>query len=304
MSNGTMHKSLSSVGFFGRVAVVLAYGLLASGCSKWISLEDDPKAPPSDKSSGPKPILAANSDNDSVGKIYSEAQIQLREKNYEAAAKKFAEVERQHPYSTWARRAILMSAYAQYERNNYDATISASKRFIQLYPGNKDTAYAYYLIGLSYYEQITDVGRDQGVTQKAFDALNEVSRRFPDSKYAENAKKKAVLAKDHLAGKEMEVGRYYLKRHAYIAAVNRFKIVVKDYQTTSHTPEALMRLTEAYLALGIKAEAQTAAAVLGHNYPSSQWYKDSYVLLKSGGLAPRENKQSWISQAWNSVAVF
>ena len=221
-----------------------------------------PAAPPADKNSRAQPILAKE-DNDSVSKIYREAQAQLAKKNYEKAAKKFAEVERQHPYSSWARRSILMSAFAEYERNNYDATINASKRFIQLYPGNKDTSYAYYLIGLSYYEQIVDVGRDQGVTQKAFDALTEVSRRFPDTKYAADAKQKAVLARDHLAGKEMEIGRYYLKQHSYIAAVNRFKIVIKKFQTTTHTPEALMRLTEAYMALGIKSEAQTAAAVPG-----------------------------------------
>lgn len=293
-----MHKvQLFRVGF-----IVIACGLIAAGCSRLISVEDSASNKSSDDRA--RPIAAPADSNDGVGKMYRAAQAKLREKNYGDAAKQFAEVERQHPYSTWARRAILMAAYSDYERNNYDASINAAKRFIQLYPGNKDVAYAYYLIGLSYYEQIVDVGRDQQVTRKAYDALREVERRFPASEYARDASRKAVLAFDHMAGKEMKIGRYYLKRHAYIAAINRFKVVVKDYQTTSHTPEALARMTEAYMALGIKSEAQTAAAILGHNYPNTRWYKESFALLKRGGLAPRENRGSWLSRTWKSVKVF
>jgi outer membrane protein assembly factor BamD len=197
-----------------------------------------------------------------------------------------------------------MQAYAQYQRNAYDEAINACQRFITLHPGHKDAPYAYYLVALSYYEQIIDVKRDQTNTKKALEALEEVSRRFPGSVYAQDAEAKAVLARDHLAGKEMEVGRYYLKKGSYLASINRFKRVVTDYQTTAHTPEALFRLTEGYMALGIKSEAQTAAAVLGHNFPNSQWYQDAYTLLQSDGLAPYENNESWISRAWNQVNPF
>lgn len=269
-----------------------------AGCSSLSGMFDDDST-----SSDIQPASAAAT-GPSAEKLYEDAQSDLREGRYKKAAKKFEEVERQHPYSQWARRGILMTAYAHYERNEYDNAILAAQRFITLYPGHKDAAYAYYLIGLSYYEQISDVARDQRITQKALDSLNEIERRFPDSQYAADAKRKAVLARDHLAGKEMKVGRYYLNQHAYVAAINRFRKVVTDYQTTTHTPEALMRLSEAYMALGVKGEAQTAAAVLGHNYPDSQWYKDSYTLLKTDGLEPRENKESWISLAWKSVNPF
>lgn len=284
------------VATWSRIAVITGVALMLGSCStvKGYFSDDDIKKPPIK-------AAAAVDDKDSVGRLYNKAVAEMREGNFTKAAKAFEEVERQYPYSTWARRAILMAAYSRYEVNNYDAAIVAARRFIQLHPGNKDTAYAYYLVGLSFYEQIADVGRDQGQTKKAFEALSEVSRRFPDSHYAKDAERKALLAKDHLAGKEMKIGRYYLRKQSYIAAINRFRTVITKYQTTSHTPEALERLTEAYFALGIQAEAQTAAAVLGHNWPQSQWYRDAYALLRSGGLEPRENKQSWISKAWKSV---
>ena len=279
-----------------RLAAICGVMLLLASCSTVTGYfsDDDIKKPPVKKS-------VVVDDKDSVGRLYNKAIGEMRDGNYTKAAKGFEEVERQYPYSAWARRAILMSAYSRYQVNNYDAAIVSARRFIQLHPGNKDAAYAYYLVGLSYYEQITDVGRDQGLTKKALDAMTEVTRRFPDSKYAADAARKIVLAKDHLAGKEMKIGRYYLRRQSYIAAINRFRTVITKYQTTSHTPEALERLTEAYYALGILSEAQTAAAVLGHNWPQSQWYRDAFALLKSGGLEPRENKQSWISKAWKSV---
>ncbi len=286
------------------VAVILGVGLFPAGCSSVSGLWGGDEDASASGTIQPAADTSATVQGDSAEKLYREGQEKLKAGNYTKAAKKFEEVERQHPYSQWARRGIVMTAFAHYERNAYQEAILAARRFITLYPGHKDAPYAYYLVGLSYYEQITDVGRDQKTTQQALDALNEVERRFPDSKYAADARQKAVLARDHLAGKEMKVGRYYLNKQAYVAAVNRFRKVVTDYQTTSHTPEALLRLSEAYMALGIKGEAQTAAAVLGHNFPDSQWYQDAYTLLQSDGLAPRENKRSWISLAWNSVNPF
>jgi len=236
-----------------------------------------------------------------VEQLYNTAMDELGAGNYQVAAKAFDEVERQHPYSVWAAKAQLMAAFANYQDRKYDEAILAAERFKQLHPGNRDIAYAYYLVAVSYYEQIADVGRDQKVTQQALAALDEVIKRFPTSDYARDARLKLDLARDHLAGKEMTVGRYYLKRGQYVAAINRFRAVVEQYQTTTHTAEALHRLTEAYLALGVVDEAQTAAAVLGHNYPGSDWYVDTYALLTGRNLAPAENRGSWISRALSSV---
>ena len=237
-----------------------------------------------------------------VGELYNTAMADLKAKRYKDAAKNFEEVERQHPYSEWAKKSILMSAYAYYEASNYDSAIASGKRFLGLHPGSSDAPYAQYIVATSYYEQIVDVGRDQDLTERALKELNEVVRKYPDSDYARDARLKMDLARNHLAGKEMEIGRYYLKKRAYVAAINRFKVVVEKFQTTSHIEEALARLTEAYMALGVQSEAQTAAAVLGANYPGSKWYEDSYVLLKSDGLAPREDQASWISRAWRSIS--
>ena len=233
--------------------------------------------------------------------LYNEAMDLLLDGLPVHAALKFDEVERQHPYSVWADKAQLMAAYSHYKMNQYDKAIPALDRFIQLHPGSRDAPYAYYLKALSYYERITDVGRDQDMTEKALKALQEVMRRYPESKYARDARLKIDLTYDHLAGKQMEIGRFYLMRGHHLAAINRFRTVVEQYQTTSHVPEALHRLTEAYLALGITDEAQTAAAVLGHNFPGSEWYIDSYTLMTGAQLRPRENKRSWISRAWNSI---
>ena len=239
------------------------------------------------------------SDDQAIATLYNDGLAQVNKGNYKSAAKKFAEVERLHPYSKWATKSLLLQAFSYYQGNNYGDAINACQRFISLHPGHQDISYAYYLLALSQYEQISDVTRDQSQTQTALDALDEVARRFPDSKYAADAKQKSLLARDHLAGKEMEVGRYYLKHGSYLAGINRFKNVITNYQTTSQTPEALYRLTEGYMALGIVSEAQTAAAVLGHNYPNSQWYKDAYHLVTTGGQSPVENKQSWISKAFS-----
>jgi len=221
-----------------------------------------------------------------VNDLYNTALDELQWGNNTRAAAAFQEVERQHPYSQWATRGQLMAAYAFYEAQEYDQAVDASRRFIDLHPGHKDVPYAHYLIGSSYYDQISDVGRDQKMTDLAFKAFDELIRRFPDTTYGRDAKLKAELAEDHLAGKEMEVGRYYQRKGKFVAAANRFKSVVDQYQTTTHVEEALHRLTEVYLALGIRTEAVKSAAVLGHNYPSSGWYQDSYALLSDDGTLP------------------
>lgn len=235
-----------------------------------------------------------------VEDIYNKAMDLFLEGIYVRSAKEFDEVERQHPYSIWAKRAILMSAYAYYRANRYDEAILAAQRFISLHPGSEEAPYAHYLVALCSYEQISDVGRDQKMTEDALAALSNLIKKFPQTEYARDARLKLDLTRDHLAGKEMEVGRYYLKRGEYVAAINRFRTVIEKYQTTTHIPESLLRLTEAYLSLGIKQEAQTAAAILGHNYPGSEWYEDAYALLAGENLEPHENRDSWISRAWHA----
>jgi outer membrane protein assembly factor BamD len=290
----------------------LAVGLQA--CSGLPDLFGDepattgPTAEPSgvgvSKGDSVSPDLTAADKSEPVADLYNKGLQKLKDKQYKTAAKQFEEVERQHPYSGLASKAILMAAFAQYQRNGYVQAIAAAQRFITLHPGHRDVAYAYYLVALCYYEQIMDVKRDQSVTEKALAALEEVSRRFPGTAYARDAEAKSLLARDLLAAKEMEVGRYYLKKRAYVASINRFKNVIVKFQTTSQAPEALYRLTEAYYALGVQSEAQTAAAVLGYNYPNSQWYKDAYALLETGGIAPQENRESWISKAVRAVTPF
>jgi outer membrane protein assembly factor BamD len=237
-------------------------------------------------------------------RLYNEGVFLLNEKkSMEQAAKKFEEVDRQHPYSEWARKALLMSAYANYEAKKYDDAIAAAKRYISLHPGSPDVAYAYYLVATSNFEQISDVSRDQSRTEKAIAALEEVIRKFPDSEYAAQARHKIDIARDNLAAKEMAVARYYQEKKNFIGAINRFKVVVTQYQTTRHVEEALMRLTECYMALGIVNEAQAAAAVLGHNFPDSPWYRDAYALMRSNGLEPAENSGSWITRAFKRVGL-
>ena len=214
-----------------------------------------------------------------VDTLYQAAKNRLdRGKTREAAAL-FDEVERQHPYSPWARRAQLMSAFSYYAAREYSKSIQSSQRFLSIHPGNKDAPYAYYLIAISYYEQINDVARDQKVTQQAKQALTEVSRRYPESPYAQDARLKLDLVNDHLAGKEMTIGRFYQRSGKWLAATVRFRNVIDDYQNTSHAPEALYRLVECYLSMGIAEEAQKSAAVLGANYPASKWYDRAYELM-------------------------
>tara|TARA_A100001037_G_scaffold302442_1_gene334092 strand:- start:1034 stop:1888 length:855 start_codon:yes stop_codon:yes gene_type:complete len=259
-------------------------------------------------------VLSACSANDEpeyverpVEELYNEAVDQVEVEEYQQAAELFLEVERQHPYSIWATKAQLMSAFSYYSEGLYDDAILSADRFIQLHPGNRDISYAYYLKALSYYEQITDVGRDQRITELALQSLDEVVRRFPDSRYAKDSLLKLDLTRDHLAGKEMEVGRYYHERENYLAAINRYRNVIENYQTTTHVPEALLRLTEAYTALGIEPEARTNAAVLGHNFPGSNWYIDSYVLvegedaavdLDGDGVPDRTEEGGFFSRLW------
>jgi outer membrane protein assembly factor BamD len=237
-------------------------------------------------------------------KLYNEGLFMMNnKKDPKGASKKFEEVDRQHPYSDWARKSLLMSAYAFYSAGDYDNCIGAATRYVTLHPGSSDAAYAQYLIAASHYDQIPDVSRDQGRTEKAIAALEEVVRKYPTSEYANSAKAKLEGARDQLAGKEMNVGRYNLEKRNYTGAINRFKTVVTQYQTTRHVEEALARLTEAYMAIGIVGEAQTAAAVLGHNFPDSRWYKDAYNLVKSGGLEPSENQGSYISKAFKKLGL-
>jgi len=251
-------------------------------------------------------ILAACGGNDGpvyverpVEEIYNDAVDNLEAGRTTVAALEFDEVERQHPYSIWATKAQLMSAYSRYLRQDYDDAILSLDRFIQLHPGNPDVAYAYYLKSLSYYEQISDVGRDQKTTQLALEALEEVIRRFPETSYARDAKLKLDLTRDHLAGKEMEIGRFYLRRGYYLAAINRFKRVVDEYQTTTHVPEALLRISEAYTALGIEPEARKAAAVLGYNYPGSEWYVDSYAIVEDASVRKSLGEErGFLSKLW------
>ncbi len=237
-------------------------------------------------------------------KLYNEGLYLLNQKREaKDAAKKFEEVDRQHPYSDWARKALIMQAYAQYDSGNFEECISTAKRYVSLHPGSPDAAYAQYLIGASYFDQIPDITRDQARTERAMQALDEVVRKYPTTEYAASAKKKLEVARDQLAGKEMQIGRYYLERKNFTGAINRFKVVVTQYQTTRHVEEALMRLTEAYMAVGIVPEAQTAAGVLGHNFPDSPWYKDAYNLVKGGGAEPKVNEGSWISRAFKRVGL-
>ena len=223
-----------------------------------------------------------------VNTLYSLAKDRVDAGRYEEAAALFDEVERQHPYSVWARRAQLMSAFSYYMARKYPETVSSAQRFLTIHPGNKDAAYASYLIAMSYYNQIADVTRDQKVTGQATSSFNELIRRYPESRYSADARLKLDLLNDHLAGTEMEVGRFYQRSGNWLAAVTRFRVVVDKYQTTSHAPEALMRLTESYLALGVPDEATRAAAVLGRNYPGTQWYKRAYELIgRNVPQAPR-----------------
>ena len=264
----------------------------AGGCSSnWDGTADSLRA------SGRGAVATADASPEG---LYAAGVENLQARRFQPAVDLFDRVERDHPYSTWATNAKLMSAYGDYMRNRYTEAIGALDRFIQLHPAHRDVAYAYYLRALSYYEQIADAQRDQRGTEQAMVALQDVVNRFPDTAYARDARLKIDLARDHLAGKEMNIGRFYQRQRLYGAAIGRFRRVVEDYQTTNHVPEALHRLTEIYLALGITEEARKTASVLGHNFPGSPWYQDSYALLVEGA-PPAEQRVGFFRRAWNAV---
>lgn len=261
---------------------VLVCTMLAVGCASFAEKKDVEAVQPADV-------------------VYAEADQLLDKGNYEEAAKKFEIVDRDHPYSPLARRAIVMSAFAYYKANMHPEAVAAAKRYATLHPGTKEAALAQHVIASSHYDRMTDPSRDQQRTRQALKELQVLVRRYPNSPYAAKARNRIKITTDMLAASEMTVARYYLEQHNYLAAINRFRVVITDYQTTVHVEEALMRVAEAYMALGIKGEAQTAAAVLGHNFPDSKWYQHAYNLLKSDGLSPHENRSSWISRAWRTV---
>ncbi len=252
------------------------------------------------KGDGYKPEVLKDTPAD---ELYNQGLVRLKARDYEGAAKSFNQLDKQYPYSQWQRKGLLMATFAQFQSGAYEDAIGSAKRYIGLFPNADDVAYAYYLEAMSYYNQIPDVSRDQDRSAKAAELFATIVEKYPKSEYVDDARYKLQVCRDQLAGKEMMIGRYYLNQRNYVAAVGRFREVLAKYQTTRHAEEALMRLTEAYLALGLPNEAQTAAAVLGHNFPDSVWYKDAYALLKNGGLEPNEDKGSWISKAFNKLGL-
>jgi outer membrane protein assembly factor BamD len=265
--------------------LALLIGLSLAGCS----------------SSNTEALKALNPDP--PGKMYAEADAMLANGRNESAAKKFEEIDRHHPYAQEARRSMVLAAYAYYKSGKYPEAVAAAQRYVVMHPGTKDAALAHHIIASSHFDEIKDPQRDQVATRKAIAELKTLMTRYPESPYARQAENRIRIGEDALAGNEMTVGRYYLQRANYVAAINRFKTVVAEHQTTAHVEEALMRLTETYMALGIQHEAQASAAVLGHNFPQSQWYKDAYALLQKHGLKPEATDGSWVSQQWKQVTV-
>ena len=276
-----------------RVTFAAALALSAAGCSTLESLNPF----------GGEKYETKLLPDEPADQIYDQGLARLQKGDSEGAAKKFADLEKQYPFSTHSRKGLIMQTYAQYQGGQYDDAIATAQRYIGLYPSSPDAPYAMYLAAMSYYNQVPDISRDQERAEKALSLFVSLVEKYPKSEYTEDAKYKINVTRDQLAGKEMSVGRFYLARKNYTAAVNRFREVLGKYQTTRHVEEALYRLTEAYLALGIVNEAQTAAAVLGHNYPDSQWYKDAFALLKGGGLQPNEDSGSWISRSFKKLGL-
>jgi outer membrane protein assembly factor BamD len=279
-------------GAAARALILGVCGLGLAGCDTLSSLN------PFEKDTSYKPEVVSNLPAE---EIYNDGLARVQKGDFDGAVTKFSSLDKQYPYTDWARKGLIMEAYANYEGGFYDEAITASRRYLQSYPNTSDAAYAQYLMASSYYDQIPDITRDQEKSERAILALQELVQRYPNSEYVADARKKIQVASDQLAGKELEVGRFYLQKRNYAGAINRFRNVVSRYQTTRHVEEALQRLTEAYMAMGIVGEAQTAAAVLGHNFPDSPWYKDAHALLTRGGVEPREDSQSWISKAFRGV---
>ena len=273
-----------------RLALVFSLAAALGGCDTLSSMN------PFDKPEVYKPEVLPTVPAD---KLYNEGLARMQNGDSEGATKKFEEIDKQAPFSPYSRKGLILTAYTNYQASKWDDAITASKRFLAQNPASPDAAYAQYIMAMSYFNQIPDATRDQERTEQALRAMQELLDRYPRSEYVVDVREKMLVARDQLAGKEMNVGRFYLEKRNYPGAVNRFRDVITKYQTTRHVEEALMRLTEAYMALGITNEAQTAAAVLGHNFPDSPWYKDAYTLLESGGLQPREDRGSYISRAFN-----
>jgi outer membrane protein assembly factor BamD len=267
-----------------RIAAVALLAAPLGACSLWD--EDDTYRPQA---------------QDPADLLYNQGLVALKSHDFVKAAKRFDQLDRDYPMTEWSKKAVLMNAYANYEGGQYDESIAAAQRYVTLYPQSPDAAYAAYLYASANYALIPDITRDQDRTLKALTAFEEIVKRWPQSEYADDAKFKIQVTKDQLAGKEMEIGRFYLKQNNPTAAANRFKVVVSQFQQTRHVEEALSRLAECYMALGVPTEAQTATAILGHNYPDSQWYKDAYTLVKSNGLEPRVDEGSWISKTFRNV---
>jgi len=283
-----------------RGAALLA---LLSGCAAFDSLGGDSLGGSSGlgglfsgKSRTEKPIEEYTAEE-----IFRRGEYEAEQGNYKEAAKWFGEVERLYPYGEWAKRSVIMQAFSWHKQKKYDEARSAAQRFLDFYPGDEDAAYAQYLLALSYYDQIEDVGRDQKLTLQALQELRKVIEQYPNTEYARSAVLKFELAFDHLAAKEMEVGRYYLKRGNYTAAANRFRKVVENFQTTTQVPEALYRLVESYLSLGLNDEAQTAGAILGYNFQSTDWYQDAYKLLTDNGLQPKARGDNWLASIYRQL---
>ena len=266
-----------------RCLIIIAAALVLSACGTRIIDVDYEEAP--------------------ADQLWNEALVLMDAGDYKTAGVKFEEIDRLHPHTEYGRKAQVMMAFASYSRGNYDGAIQNGRRFLTLYPNHDDAAYAQYIVANSYYKQIPDVTRDQQQTNRALAAYERIVEKWPESEYANDARNKVQATRDQLAGKEMEIGRYYLERDENLAAVSRFRVVVEDYQRTRHVEEALFRLTESYYALGLTDEAQTAAAVLGHNFPDSRWYGDAYALLQTGGFEPNENRTSWISRTFQGFRV-
>lgn len=273
---------------YWRLAAALMIALSAAGCDTLSSMN-----PFEDK--GPKSDIGKDERADV---LYNEGLARLEARDYTNAQRRFVELDKQYPYSQWSQKALLLSTFAAFEGADYAEAINHGRRYVQLYPASPETPYAQYLVGMSFHNQILDINRDQERAEKSLQVMEDLVRKWPNSEYAKDARERIRIARDQLAGKEMDVGRYYLTKRNYTGAINRFREVLVKYQNTRHVEEALSRITEAYMGLGIVNEAQTAAAVLGHNFPDSPWYKDAYALLESQGTKPREDTGSWISRTF------
>jgi len=289
--NGHFGSAFRASAFAARIVVVLATAAPLAACASWDDINPF----------GPEKYKTKIEDEVPPSAMYDQGLARLKTGDDDGAAKKFTELGKQYPYSDWSKKGLLMTTYAQYQAGDYDSASQSGEHYAKLYPNTPETAYALYLEGMSYYSQIPDISRDQDRAAKALQVFQQIVDKFPDSEYVSDAKFKIQVTRDQIAGKEMSVGRFYLTRRNYTAAINRFRVVLADYQTTRHAEEALYRLVEAYLGLGITNEAETAAAILGHNFPDGEWYKDAYALLKKDGLSPQNHEDSWMAKLYKAV---